>query len=37
MKANAMGGAATTDYLDKEVIFSFHSVKMVPGMSVSSM
>lgn len=27
MKANAMGGAATTDYLDKEVIFSFHSVK----------
>ena len=27
MKANAMGGEATTDYLDKEVIFSFHSVK----------
>lgn len=27
MKANAMGGVATTDYLDKEVIFSFHSVK----------
>ena len=27
VKANAMGGATTTDYLDKDVIFSFHSVK----------
>ena len=27
VKANAMGGATTTDYLDKEVTFSFHSVK----------
>lgn len=27
VKANAMGGEATVDYLEKEVIFSFHSVK----------
>ncbi len=27
VKANAMGGTTTTDYLDKEVTFSFHSVK----------
>ena len=27
VKANAMGGATTTDYLEKEVVFSFHSVK----------
>ena len=27
VKANAMGGATTTDYLEKEVTFSFHSVK----------
>lgn len=27
VKANAMGGATTTDYLAKEVVFSFHSVK----------
>ena len=27
VKANAMGGKATVDYLEKEVIFSFHSVK----------
>lgn len=27
VKANAMGGATTVDYLDKEVVFSFHSVK----------
>lgn len=27
VKANAMGGTTTTDYLDKEVVFSFHSVK----------
>lgn len=27
VKANAMGGATTTDYLGKDVIFSFHSVK----------
>ena len=27
VKANAMGGEITTDYLDKDVVFSFHSVK----------
>lgn len=27
VKANAMGGATTTDYLGQKVIFSFHSVK----------
>lgn len=27
VKANAMGGETTVDYLEKEVIFSFHSVK----------
>ena len=27
VKANAMGGATTADYLEKEVVFSFHSVK----------
>lgn len=27
VKANAMGGTTTTDYLEKEVVFSFHSVK----------
>ena len=27
VKANAMGGTTTTDYLEKEVTFSFHSVK----------
>ena len=27
VKANAIGGEATVDYLEKEVIFSFHSVK----------
>lgn len=27
VKEHAMGGAATTDYLEKEVTFSFHSVK----------
>ncbi len=27
VKANAMGGTTTKDYLDKEVTFSFHSVK----------
>lgn len=27
VKENAMGGTATTDYLEKDVIFSFHSVK----------
>ena len=27
VKANAMGGETTTDYLEKDVIFSFHSVK----------
>lgn len=27
VKANAMGGTSTVDYLDKEVVFSFHSVK----------
>ena len=27
VKANAMGGEATVNYLEKEVIFSFHSVK----------
>mgnify|MGYP004515601413 CR=1 FL=1 len=27
VKANAMGGTTTTDYLNKEVTFSFHSVK----------
>ena len=27
VKATAMGGEATVDYLEKEVIFSFHSVK----------
>ncbi len=27
VKANAMGGTATTDYLEKDVTFSFHSVK----------
>ena len=27
VKANAMGGATITDYLEKEVVFSFHSVK----------
>lgn len=27
VKANAMGGTTTVDYLDKDVVFSFHSVK----------
>lgn len=27
VKANEMGGTSTVDYLDKEVVFSFHSVK----------
>ena len=27
VKANAMGGTTTVDYLDKDVVFSFHAVK----------
>ena len=27
VKANAIGGTTTVDYLDKDVVFSFHSVK----------